>query len=241
MGIFSDKNHLNEHILPDIIPGHVAIIMDGNGRWAKKRGLPRTAGHSKGVKTFEDVIEMCFTTGVNTVTVYAFSTENWKRPETEVQFIMKLLNEYLDICIEKCLKKGIRMRIIGDKSIFSSEMTEKMISAEQKTAHLKYNLNVAVNYGSRAEICRAANMLISEGKTAITEADISSHLYTNEVGDPDLIIRTGGEIRQSNFLLWQSAYSEFYFTDTYWPDFGKKDLYKAFAKFAKTHRRFGGL
>lgn len=241
MGIFSDKNHLNEHILPDIIPGHVAIIMDGNGRWAKKRGLPRTAGHSKGVKTFEDVIEMCFTAGVNTVTVYAFSTENWKRPETEVQFIMKLLNEYLDICIEKCLKKGIRMRIIGDKSIFSSEMTEKMISAEQKTAHLKYNLNVAVNYGSRAEICRAANMLISEGKTAITEADISSHLYTNEVGDPDLIIRTGGEIRQSNFLLWQSAYSEFYFTDTYWPDFGKKDLYKAFAKFAKTHRRFGGL
>lgn len=241
MGIFSDKNHLNEHILPDIIPGHVAIIMDGNGRWAKKRGLPRTAGHSKGVKTFEDVIEMCFTAGVDTVTVYAFSTENWKRPETEVQFIMKLLNEYLDICIEKCLKKGIRMRIIGDKSIFSSEMTEKMISAEQKTAHLKYNLNVAVNYGSRAEICRAANMLISEGKTAITEADISSHLYTNEVGDPDLIIRTGGEIRQSNFLLWQSAYSEFYFTDTYWPDFGKKDLYKAFAKFAKTHRRFGGL
>lgn len=241
MGIFSDKNHLNEHILPDIIPGHVAIIMDGNGRWAKKRGLPRTAGHSKGVKTFEDVIEMCFTAGVNTVTVYAFSTENWKRPETEVQFIMKLLNEYLDICIEKCLKKGIRMRIIGDKSIFSSEMTEKMISAEQKTAHLKYNLNVAVNYGSRAEICRAANMLISEGKTTITEADISSHLYTNEVGDPDLIIRTGGEIRQSNFLLWQSAYSEFYFTDTYWPDFGKKDLYKAFAKFAKTHRRFGGL
>ncbi len=241
MGIFSAKNHLNEHMLPEIIPGHVAIIMDGNGRWAKKRGLPRTAGHSKGVKTFEDVIEMCFTAGVNTVTTYAFSTENWKRPESEVKYILKLLDEYLDICVEKCLKKGIRLRIIGDRSVFSEKMIEKMDTSEQKTAHLRYNLNVAVNYGSRAEICHAVNQLISEGKTNISENDIASRLYTCEVGDPDLIIRTGGELRLSNFLMWQAAYSEFYFTDTYWPDFGKKDLYKAFAKYAKTNRRFGGL
>ncbi len=241
MGIFSEKNQLNEHMLPDVIPGHVAIIMDGNGRWAKKRGLPRTAGHSKGVKTFEDVIEMCFKAGVDTVTVYAFSTENWKRPDDEVKYILKLLDEYLDICIEKCLKKGIRMRVIGDRSVLPEKMISKIDDAEEKTKHLGYNLNVAINYGSRAEICHAVNTLISEGKTEITEADISSHLYTADVGDPDLVIRTGGELRLSNFLMWQASYSEFYFTDTYWPDFGKKDLYKAFNKFAKTHRRFGGL
>ena len=241
MGIFSSKNHLNENMLPETLPGHVAIIMDGNGRWAKKRGLPRTAGHSKGVKTFEDVVEMCFTAGVNTVTVYAFSTENWKRPDSEVQYILKLLDEYLDICVEKCLKKGIRMRIIGDRSILPPEMIQKMNDSEEKTAHLHYNLNVAINYGSRAEICHAINSLIAEGKTQITESDISSRLYTAPVGHPDLIIRTGGEIRLSNYLMWQASYAEFYFTDTLWPDFGKKDLYKAFHKFAKTHRRFGGL
>lgn len=241
MGIFSDKNHLNEHMLPDIIPGHVAFIMDGNGRWAKRRGLPRTAGHKKGVKTFEDVVEMCFTAGVNTVTAYAFSTENWKRPEAEVKYILKLLDEYLDICVEKCLKKGIRLNIIGDKSVFPPEMIEKMNRSEAATAHLHYRLNVAANYGARAEICRAVNALIAEGKTEVSEDDISSHLYTSEVGDPDLIIRTGGELRLSNFLMWQASYSEFYFADTYWPDFGKKDLYKAFAKYAKTQRRFGGL
>lgn len=241
MGFFSDKKRLSDSKLPDVIPAHVAIIMDGNGRWARRRGLPRTAGHSKGVKTFEDVIELCLTAGVNTVTVYAFSTENWKRPDTEVQYLLKLFDEYLDICVEKCLKKGVRMRIIGDKSVFPEQMAEKMKSAEQKTAHLRYNLNVAANYGSRAEICNAVNALIAEGKTEITEEDISSKLYTAEVGDPDLIIRTGGEIRLSNFLMWQAAYSEFYFTDTFWPDFSKKDLYKAFNKYAKTHRRFGGL
>lgn len=241
MGLFSDKNHLDEHLLPKVLPKHVAFIMDGNGRWAQKRGLPRTAGHSKGVKTFEDVVEMCFTAGVETVTVYAFSTENWKRPDSEVRYILKLMDDYLDICVEKCLKKGIRLRIVGDKSHFPPEMIQKMEAGEAKTAHLHYNLNVAANYGARAEICHAANKLIAEGKTEICEDDISSNLYTSPVGDPDLIIRTGGEMRLSNFLLWQAAYAEFYFTDTYWPDFGKKDLYKAFHKFGKTRRRFGGL
>lgn len=235
------KKHKLSHSVPDVVPGHVAFIMDGNGRWAKKRGLPRTAGHSKGVKTFEDVIELCFNAGVDTVTVYAFSTENWKRPQSEVDFILKLLDEYLTISTEKCLKKGIRMRIIGDRSIFPEKMIEKMNDSEQRTAHLRYNLNVAVNYGSRAEICTAVNKLIAEGKTEVTEEDISAHLYTAEVGDPDLIVRTGGELRLSNFLMWQAAYSEFYFTETFWPDFGQKDLYKAFEKYASTHRRFGGL
>ncbi len=239
MGFF--KKHKLSYSVPEVVPGHVAFIMDGNGRWAKKRGLPRTAGHSKGVKTFEDIIELCFNAGVDTVTVYAFSTENWKRPKTEVDFILKLLDEYLTISTEKCLKKGIRMRIIGDRSIFPEKMIEKMNDSEQKTAHLRYNLNVAVNYGSRAEICTAVNKLIAEGKTQVTEEDISAHLYTAEVGDPDLIVRTGGELRLSNFLMWQAAYSEFYFTETYWPDFGQKDLYKAFEKYASTHRRFGGL
>jgi undecaprenyl diphosphate synthase len=133
------------------------------------------------------------------------------------------------------------MRIIGDRSIFPEKMIEKMNNSEQKTAHLRYNLNVAVNYGSRAEICTAVNRLMAEGKNQVTEEDISAHLYTAEVGDPDLIVRTGGELRLSNFLMWQAAYSEFYFTETYWPDFGKKDLYKAFEKYASTHRRFGGL
>ncbi len=241
MGFFSDKNHLNEHLLPEVLPEHVAFIMDGNGRWAKRRGLPRTAGHQRGVKVFEDIIEMCFTAGVKTVTVYAFSTENWKRPDTEVDYIMKLLDSYLDICIEKCLKKGIRMRVIGDKSAFPKGMLDKMLDAEARTEHLQYNLNIALNYGSRAEICHAVNTLIAKGKTEITEEDISSELYTAPVGDPDLIVRTGGELRLSNFLMWQASYSEFYFTDTFWPDFGKKDLYRAFAKYAKTHRRFGGL
>ena len=241
MGFFSAKNHLNENMLPDVLPGHVAFIMDGNGRWAKKRGLPRTAGHSKGVKTFEDVVEMCFKAGVNTVTVYAFSTENWKRPESEVQYILKLFDDYLDICVEKCMKKGLRMRVIGDRSVLPPEMIKKINDSEEKTAHLHYNLNVAINYGSRAEICHAVNSLIAEGKTQITEEDISSHLYTAPVGDPDLIVRTGGELRLSNYLMWQASYAEFYFTDTLWPDFGKKDLYKAFHKYAKTHRRFGGL
>ena len=235
------KKHKLSHSVPDVVPGHVAFIMDGNGRWAKKRGLPRTAGHSKGVKTFEDVIELCFNAGVDTVTVYAFSTENWKRPQSEVDFILKLLDEYLTISTEKCLKKGIRMRIIGDRSIFPEKMIEKMNDSELRTAHLRYNLNVAVNYGSRAEICTAVNKLIAEGKTEVTEEDISAHLYTAEVGDPDLIVRTGGELRLSNFLMWQAAYSEFYFTETFWPDFGQKDLYKAFEKYASTHRRFGGL
>ncbi len=240
MGLFFKKSKLSDGI-PDVVPGHVAFIMDGNGRWAKKRGLPRTSGHSKGVKTFEEVSELCFNAGVDTVTVYAFSTENWKRPQAEVEFIMKLLDEYLTIATEKCLKKGIRMRIIGDRSIFPPKMVEKMNNAEKQTSHLRYNLNVAINYGSRAEIVNSVNKLISEGKKEITEEDISSHLYTAEVGDPDLIVRTGGELRLSNFLMWQASYSEFYFTDVFWPDFGKKELYKAFEKYASTHRRFGGL
>lgn len=240
MGLFFKKPKLT-HGIPEVVPGHIAFIMDGNGRWAKKRGLPRTSGHSKGVKTFEEVIELCFNAGVDTVTVYAFSTENWKRPQAEVEFIMKLLDEYLTIATEKCLKKGIRMRIIGDRSIFPAKMVEKMNIAEQQTSHLRYNLNVAINYGSRAEIVKSVNELISEGKKEITEEDISSHLYTAEVGDPDLIVRTGGELRLSNFLMWQASYSEFYFTDVFWPDFGKKELYKAFEKYASTHRRFGGL
>ena len=223
------------------IPQHVAIILDGNGRWAKAKGMPRNYGHMEGAKTVEKICEEAWKMGIKYLTVYAFSTENWKRPDSEVQYILKLLDEYLDICVEKCLKKGIRMRIIGDRSILPPEMIQKMNDSEEKTAHLHYNLNVAINYGSRAEICHAVNSLIAEGKTQITEADISSRLYTAPVGDPDLIIRTGGEIRLSNYLMWQASYAEFYFTDTLWPDFGKKDLYKAFHKFAKTHRRFGGL
>ena len=222
---------------------HIAFIMDGNGRWAKKRGLPREYGHRKGAETFKKVVEYCGALGINATTFYVFSTENWTRPQKEVDALMKLLDEYLDECKDNLLKKddGIRFVFIGDKAPFSEDLRKKMLTLEEMTAGNSRIVNLAINYGGRDEIVRAVNAAIKEGCDPITEADISRHLYTADQPEPDLIIRTGGDMRLSNFMIWQSAYSELYVTETLWPDFGREDTITAVEAFYKRKRRFGGL
>ena len=216
---------------------HIGFIMDGNGRWANKRGMPREFGHKKGVEVFREITEYCHEIGVQCVTVYAFSTENWKRPQREVDAIMKLLDEYLD----KTSSKDVRVRFIGDTSKLDPKLIAKIESVEERTRNGKATLNVAINYGSRAEIVNAYNRLMAQGKETITEEDLESALYTAGCPDPDLIIRTGGDLRISNFLLWQAAYSELYFTDTLWPDMTTDDVDAAIENFYSRKRRFGGL
>ena len=222
---------------------HIAFIMDGNGRWAKKRGLPREYGHRKGAQTFKRVIEYCGELGIAASTFYVFSTENWKRPEKEVRALMKLLDEYLDECKDTILKKddGIRFIFIGDKEPFSLVLREKMETLERLTQNNPRIINLAINYGGRDELAHAFNKLIAEGKRRVTEEDISSAVYTSESPQLDMIIRTGGDIRISNFLLWQAAYAELYFTNTLWPDFSEKDIDKAIKEFNSRNRRFGGV
>ncbi len=218
---------------------HIAFIMDGNGRWAKMRGKLREFGHTEGARTFERVVEYCGDIGLKYVTVYAFSTENWKRPKAEVEKIMALLDKYLDKLMSD--KRDLRVRFIGDRSPLSEKLIKKIEKAEEITANRTLTVNIALNYGGRAEISAAVNKLIREGKTEITEDDISGAIYTAECPDPDLIVRTAGEQRLSNFLLWQGAYSEFYFTDTLWPDFGEAEVDAAINAYYKRTRRFGGL
>ena len=220
---------------------HIAFIMDGNGRWAKKQGKPREFGHSEGAKAFERVVRYCGNIGVQYVTVYAFSTENWKRPKNEVEKIMSLLEKYLDNLMEKADKYDLKVRFIGDKEPLSEKLKKKIYKAETMTSDRTKTVNIALNYGGRAEISTAVNNLIKEGKKEITEEDISNALYTEGCPDPDLIVRTAGEQRLSNFLLWQAAYSEFYFTDTLWPDFDELCVENAINAYYKRTRRFGGL
>jgi undecaprenyl diphosphate synthase len=220
---------------------HIAFIMDGNGRWAKKRGLPREHGHRHGVKAFEAVLKHCKELDIDTVTVYAFSTENWKRPQKEVDAIMKLMDHYLSECEKKSDEYDMRICFLGDKSPFEKKRRERMERLEALTAGKSRTLNIAFNYGGRAEIVNACNALIREGHTTITESDISNSIYTAHVCDPDLIVRTAGEFRISNFLLWQCAYSEFYISKALWPDFDKKELRKAIDSFLGRKRRYGGL
>ena len=217
---------------------HIAFIMDGNGRWAKSRALPRTVGHKYGAKAFENTVKNCHAFGIKTVTVYAFSTENWSRPQKEVDAILELLNNYID---EAKKQANIRYIFIGDKSVVSDELRAKMVDLEDATSQYDNILNIAFNYGGRAEIVRACNTLLQNGATSISETDISENLYTNHCPDPDLIVRTANEYRISNFLLWQCAYSELYFTEALWPEFDKKELYKAIQSFYKRKRRYGGL
>ena len=207
---------------------HIAFIMDGNGRWAKKRGLPRSAGHVAGAKKFREIINYCGDIGIECVTVYAFSTENWSRPEDEVRSIT-------------ADKYDIRMRFLGDISCLGEELERRANALVERTKNNRLQLNIALNYGGRAEIVRAFNRLAEEGKTNITEADISGALYTAGLPDPDLIVRTGGEMRLSNFLLWQSAYAEYYATDVLWPDMTPRDVDLAVEEFNKRKRRFGGV
>lgn len=220
---------------------HIAFIMDGNGRWAKKRGMPREYGHTVGVKTFRQIAEYCFRGGIDTVTVYAFSTENWKRPKQEVDAIMKLLGSYLKMGMTEMAKNNIRIRFLGEKTPFTPELQSSMIELEEASKMNKYSLNIAANYGGRAEIVNAVNRMLADGVTEFTEENISSAIYTKGQNDPDLIVRTGGEMRLSNFLTWQATYSELYFTDVLWPDLSEKDIDLAVENYYTRKRRFGGV
>lgn len=217
---------------------HIAFIMDGNGRWAKKRGLPRKVGHKFGAEAFENTIKNCHKLGIKTVTVYAFSTENWSRPKDEVDAIIGLMERYIE---EAKKYEGIRVIFLGDKDVLPDDLKNKIIELENRTINFDNTLNIAFNYGGRAEIVHACNELIKEGKTEIKEQDICEHLYTKESPDPDLIVRTANEFRLSNFLLWQCAYSELYISKALWPDFDMKELKKAIKSFYKRNRKFGGL
>lgn len=219
---------------------HIAFIMDGNGRWATSRGLERPEGHKAGVKVFERVANRCFDFGLEAVTFYAFSTENWKRPPAEVKTIMALLSLYLDKCGCDLIKREVRFRVIGDKTALDAPLRSRIEKLEERTAHFGKTLNVAINYGGRDEIVHACNRLVSEGKE-INKENLTRALYTEDCIEPDLVVRTAGEKRLSNFLLWQSSYSELYFTDTLWPDFTDDDLILAINDFYSRKRRYGGL
>ena len=218
---------------------HIAFIMDGNGRWAERRGMPRRFGHRYGAEAFKRVVRYCGDIGIKYVTVYAFSTENWSRPDKEVQSIMKLLDKYLDECEKSAKEYNIRMKFIGDLSKLDFALAEKAKKLEETSKDNRLTLCLAINYGGKDEIVNACNKLIASGKTDITADDIASELYTAGVPDPDLIVRTAGEMRLSNFLMWQSAYSEFYFTDTLWPDMTEEDIDKAVDAFYNRQRRYG--
>ena len=222
--------------------------MDGNGRWAKKRGLPRTAGHAQGARVVEQILEDADHMGIRYLTVYAFSTENWSRPDSEVKALMNLLRTYMKTSLAKCARNNVRIRVIGDKSRLDSDLQASIANLEKETAsNTGIGFQIAINYGSRDEIVRAVRKAAQKVKDSglnpedITEAMISDELDTVGIPDPDLLIRTGGEQRISNFLLWQTAYSELYFCDAAWPDFNKAELEKAVDAFNNRERRYGGL
>ena len=220
---------------------HIAFIMDGNGRWAKRRGMPREFGHKAGAEVFKKIMRYCGKVGIEAATFYAFSTENWKRPKREVDAIMGLLAVYLDECKRELETNNMRIVFLGDKSIFTEAIRRKMTELEEISKKNSYIVNIAMNYGGRDEIAYAANKLISEGKSHVTEEDISSALYTKDSPEVDMIVRTGGDLRISNFLLWQAAYAELYFTDKYWPDLTERDVDDIIEVFKSRKRRFGGV
>ena len=219
---------------------HIAFIMDGNGRWATKRNQIREMGHRAGAENLKKIVRLCGDIGIHAVTVYAFSTENWKRPAMEVNAIMQLLDRFIKDAKEDNDKNKIRYVFLGDKSGLAPALADKCTELEQLTENNPSLLNIALNYGGRAELVYACRKLAERGGE-ITEADVSAALYTGHCGDPDLIVRTAGEYRLSNFLLWQSVYAELYFTDTLWPDFSETDLSAAVMEFSRRKRRYGGV
>lgn len=230
------------------VPKHVAIILDGNGRWAKKRGLPRNAGHIQGSKVVEKICKEAYNIGIQYLTVYAFSTENWARPKEEVNALMKLLNSYLKDCLKTSKKNNMRVRVIGDITTLAEDLKNKITELENiSKENTGLNFQVALNYGSRDEMLRAVKCIINDydkNKLTIDEIDetcFSNYLDTKGIPDPDLLIRTSGEQRLSNYLLWQLAYTEFYFTDVLWPDFNKEELKKAIEYYNNRERRYGGV
>lgn len=230
------------------IPKHIAVIMDGNGRWAKMRSLPRVAGHRAGMKTVKEIVKAADEIGVQVMTMYAFSTENWKRPAEEVDFLMRLPQEFLSTELDELIERNVKLSLVGGKEGLPSHTLQAMEQAEKKTKdNTGLQLNFALNYGGRTEIVKAVTeltQLVSEGKLSaaeITEEKISQHLYTHKNPDPDLLIRTSGEIRLSNFMLWQLAYTELWFTDVLWPDFNKEHFYQAIAEYQGRTRRYGAV
>lgn len=232
----------------EAIPAHIAIIMDGNGRWAKKRALPRVAGHHEGMKTVKKITRCASDLGVRALTVYAFSTENWKRPQDEVDFLMRLPVEFLNTFLPELVERNVRVQMIGEPETLPKHTQGALYEAvEQTKNNTGLILNFALNYGSRDEIVRAIQAIAAKVATgelaaeAITEDCVTAHLMTAHLPEPDLLIRTSGEERLSNFMLWQLAYTEFWFTDTLWPDFNEQHLLDAIMSFQKRHRRYGGL
>ena len=224
------------------IPRHLAIIMDGNGRWAQERGLPRIAGHYKGAKRAEEIVYACQELGIEFLTLYTFSTENWKRPASEVKALFELFENYLEKKIPELKERNIRLKFIGRKDRVPKSTLEIMVKAEQQTKDCgSITVILAVDYGGRDEIVRAVNKILSSGIKSITEEEFSKFLDLADIPEPDLLIRTAGEERISNFLLWHIAYTEFYFSQVYWPDFTKEELIKALEEFSCRKRRFGAV
>ncbi|MGO5051264.1 isoprenyl transferase [Lachnospiraceae bacterium LCP25S3_G4] len=229
-------------------PEHVAIILDGNGRWAKERGMPRNYGHAQGSKAVENICEDAYNMGVKYLTVYAFSTENWNRPKSEVDALMTLLRNYMKTCVKRAMNNNMKVRVIGDITALADDLQKSIINLQDKTKdNTGLNFTIAINYGSRDEIVRATRRIMEDCKNGkIDSVDMSERIFecyldTNGIPDPDLLIRTSGEKRLSNFLLWQLAYTEFYTTDIHWPDFTKVELKKAIDKYNSRDRRFGGV
>lgn len=230
------------------VPQHIAIILDGNGRWAKAKGMPRNYGHAQGSKNVERICEEAWRMGIKYLTVYAFSTENWNRPDSEVAALMKLLRNYMKTCLKTAAKNDMKIRVIGDIEPLDDDIKNRIRELEETTVNNGgLNFTIALNYGSRDEITRAAKKLAADcaaGKVSAEEINedlFQSYLDTHDIPDPDLMIRTSGEQRLSNYLLWQLAYSEFYFTDVPWPDFTKEELVRAIEEYNHRHRRFGGV
>ena len=241
MGLFQKKHETAGQVDMGRLPRHIAIIMDGNGRWAKKRGLPRTAGHKVGAEVFRDIATYCQELGIEYLTIYAFSTENWKRPKDEVDVLMSLLEQYLQEAIDTMERDHIRLRVLGDVAGLSPQLQRMIDETNAISTHYQgFQANICLNYGGRAEILRAARLCAEAGEEW-TEENFSKYLWSAGIPDPELIIRPSGELRLSNFLLWQCAYSEFYFCDTLWPDFKRKDLDLAIIDFQHRDRRFGGV
>lgn len=241
MGLFQKKHETAGQVDMGRLPRHIAIIMDGNGRWAKKRGLPRTAGHKVGAEVFRDIATYCQELGIEYLTIYAFSTENWKRPKDEVDVLMSLLEQYLQEAIDTMERDHIRLRVLGDVAGLSPQLQRMIDETNAISTHYQgFQANICLNYGGRAEILRAARLCAKAGEEW-TEENFSKYLWSAGIPDPELIIRPSGELRLSNFLLWQCAYSEFYFCDTLWPDFKRKDLDLAIIDFQHRDRRFGGV
>lgn len=246
MALFKKKRSVSEG-LPDNLPEHIAFIMDGNGRWAKKRMLPRKFGHREGAKNFRRIARYCKDIGIKNISFYAFSTENWKRPKDEVDAIIELFREYI-IDVRNYIGEEVRVLFLGDKSIFDDDLQKKMIDLEEDTKdNNEMTMLLAINYGGRDEIVHSAKILadkVLQGKISsedITEEMFGKYLYTKDAPDVDLLIRPSGEQRTSNFLIWQSAYAELYFTDVLWPDFSEKELKNAIIDYAGRSRRFGGV